>query len=265
MILNNRLLNIKKFYILCNWKLNKTVDETIKLIFQIDNQLNLLKCTDKLIEIIIFPSLIILEHVNRFIIHPNIKFGAQNISNHEQGPYTGEISSKILNEIGVNYVIVGHSERRLQYHENDYMIIDKIHIAIKNKLIPIVCVGENEQVLNISVVNKQIEFYLSHLNEDDINKVIFTYEPVCAIGKKQSINYSHICNVISLIRDKIKIHFGTKNAENTIIQYGGSIMQNNIFNFIVNKEINGLLIGRSSLEINSLISIVNTVIKYRFE
>ena len=264
MIFKKVLLDIRKFYILCNWKINKGVNDTIELIHQISNNLDLLKYTDALIEIIIFPSLIMLEHVNKLIVHSSIKFGAQNVSNYEQGSYTGEISSKILNEINVNYVIIGHSERRLQYYENDDMIIDKIHVALKNKLVPVICVGENEQYLNISIVNKQIEFYLSRLNKYNINKVIFVYEPTCAINKKEPINYSYICSVVSLIRNKIKEYFGIKSAKYAIIQYGGSIMRDNVFNYVKNKEINGLLIGRSSLEISSFINIVNIIIKHRF-
>jgi triosephosphate isomerase len=191
---------------------------------------------------------------------PNIELGAQNMYWEDEGAYTGEVSPIMLKELNVKYVIIGHSERRGYFGENDEVVNKKVEAAIAHKLTPIMCVGESleerENEKTQEVVRKQIFDGLKGSNAEDVEKIVIAYEPIWAIGTGRSATAQDANDVIRHIRALIGSQFGQEVAKEVRIQYGGSVKPKNINEFMGEPDIDGALVGGASLEAESFARIV---------
>ena len=191
----------------------------------------------------------------------NIKIGAQNMHFEESGAYTGEISGKMLKSIGVEYVIIGHSERRQYFNETDETVNKKIKAAFANGLKPIVCVGETleqrEAGQTVEIITSQIEKALDGLTEEQVENTIIAYEPIWAIGTGKTATAEQANETIKSIRDKICQMYGQMVSNGVIIQYGGSVKSTNAKEIFEMSDIDGGLVGGASLKPEEFSKIVN--------
>ncbi len=191
----------------------------------------------------------------------NIKIGAQNMHFEESGAYTGEVSGKMLKSIGVEYVIIGHSERRQYFAETDETVNKKVKAAFKYGLKPIVCVGETleerEEGKTIDVITKQTRLALDGLTEEEVKNTIIAYEPIWAIGTGKTATADDANDSIKKIREEISKIYGNNIAECVIIQYGGSVKSSNARELFTKSDIDGGLVGGASLKPEEFSKIVN--------
>lgn len=191
----------------------------------------------------------------------NIKIGAQNMHWEESGAYTGEVSGEMLKCIGVEYVIIGHSERRQYFNETDETVNKKVKAALRNDLKPIVCVGETleqrEAGKTEEVITSQTKLALEGLTEEQVQNTIIAYEPIWAIGTGKTATAEDANNSIKDIRNEIRKNYGQNIAENVIIQYGGSVKASNAKELFTTSDIDGGLVGGASLKVEEFANIVN--------
>ena len=191
----------------------------------------------------------------------NIKIGAQNMHFAESGAYTGEVSGKMLKSIGVEYVIIGHSERREYFAETDETVNKKLKAAFENELKPILCVGEKleqrEAGITDEIITKQTELALEGLTKEQVKNTIIAYEPIWAIGTGKTATSEDANNSIIAIRNKIKELYGAEVSEEVIIQYGGSVKSSNAKELFSTSDIDGGLVGGASLKPEEFSKIVN--------
>ena len=191
----------------------------------------------------------------------NIKIGAQNMHFEEKGAYTGEVSGAMLKSIGVEYVIIGHSERRQYFAETDETVNKKIKAAFANGLKPIVCVGESleekEAGKTSEIITNQTKLALEGLTNEQVRNTIIAYEPIWAIGTGKTATSEDANNSIICIRNKIAEIYGNDVAQDVIIQYGGSVKSSNAKELFNTSDIDGGLIGGASLKAEEFSKIVN--------
>lgn len=191
----------------------------------------------------------------------NIKIGAQNMHWEESGAYTGEVSGKMLKSIGVEYVIIGHSERRQYFNETDETVNKKIKAAFANELKPIVCVGETleqrEAGKTEEIITSQTKIALDGLTEEQVENTIIAYEPIWAIGTGKTATAEDANNSIKAIRNEIAKNYGQNIADKVIIQYGGSVKASNAKELFSTSDIDGGLVGGASLKVEEFANIVN--------
>ena len=239
-----------------NWKMNMLPNETIKMI---DELAPLVKDTNN--EVILCVPYTDLFYALLTAQETNIKIGAQNMHWEENGAYTGEVSGKMLKSIGVQYVIIGHSERRQYFAETDETVNKKIKAAFANDLKPIVCVGETleqkNQGLTEEIITNQTKLALEGLTNDQVQNTIVAYEPIWAIGTGKTATSEDANNSIKAIRNKIAEIYGNDVAENVIIQYGGSVKSSNAKELFSTSDIDGALVGGASLKAEEFSKIVN--------
>lgn len=251
---------MKKKLIIANWKMNKTYQEAQDFIIELKSFINKNPINCK---IIIAPPFVYISKAINILNNTNIKIAAQNVSEYLEGPYTGEISIKMLHSLKVNYVILGHSERRSLFQETDTIIEKKIKIALKYGITPIYCCGEsliernNKQKFEIN--KKQIETALFKLNEKEIHNIIIAYEPIWAIGTGVNANPIEIQEMHSFIRTLIKKKYSNSISESIQILYGGSINLENIKNIFLQQDVNGGLIGQCSLNPSKFLKIIKSI------
>ncbi|QJC28155.1 triose-phosphate isomerase [Enterobacteriaceae endosymbiont of Plateumaris braccata] len=248
---------MKPFLIIGNWKLNGSIIFVKDYINKIKKFLNKKKLD--YCKISIAPAYPYLYLFNIYLNNIQMSLTAQNVDIHLSGSFTGEISINMLKDIGVKYVIVGHSERRMFHKETDKYISKKFYIIKSNGLIPILCLGETELQKNMNqtkdICVKQIDVILNDYGIEAFNNTIIAYEPIWAIGSGQLANPIEVQKIHKFIREYIS-QKDFKISKNIIIQYGGSINENNMDMFIKQKDINGFLIGKASLTAEDFISIV---------
>ena len=191
----------------------------------------------------------------------NIKIGAQNMHWEEKGAYTGEISGEMLKAIGVEYVIIGHSERRQYFAETDETVNKKIKAALSFGLEPIVCVGETleqrENGVTEQIITSQVEKAFDGIKAEDLDKIIIAYEPIWAIGTGKTATKEDANATIMQIRKKLAQMYGQNEAEGVIIQYGGSVKSSNAKELFEMSDIDGGLVGGASLKPEEFAKIVN--------
>jgi triosephosphate isomerase len=247
---------MRKKVIAGNWKMNMDIHQSQKLVSEIINGLG----NDSEVEVIVCPPFTSLSEVSSLLKNTPIKLGAQNMYLEESGAYTGEISAGMLKSVGCEYVILGHSERRVIFNENDELISKKIKAALVKRLKPIFCIGESlEQKENgetIRVVSKQLEKGLEGINSEEVKNIIIAYEPVWAIGTGKTATPQQAQEVHSFIRELVAKNFSISVAENLIIQYGGSVKPDNSGELLSQKDINGALVGGACLKSDSFLSII---------
>ena len=238
-----------------NWKMNMTIDESNELI-------NKLKEVSKNnVEIKIAPSFTNLYYTISLLKNSGIEVIAQNVHSEKRGAYTGEISTEMLKSIGVNTVIIGHSERRKYFNETDLVLSKKVKASIENSLNVIFCVGEElserEKDNHFELIKTQITNGLLDLNSDEIKNIIIAYEPVWAIGTGMTANTQQIQEMHEFIRELINKKFGNEIADNIRILYGGSVKPNNAKEIFSLNDVDGGLIGGASLNFSDFHSIIN--------
>lgn len=241
-----------------NWKMNKDIHETAALIEDLNGRL---KDFHNEIGIVLCPPFTSLVVAKGLIKDKPIKLGAQNMSDKDDGAYTGEISARMLKAIGCEYVIFGHSERRQYFKETNEVINAKVHAALKAGLTPIICVGETleerESSVTTQIVSTQVKGVLAGLASADIGKVIIAYEPVWAIGTGRNATPAQANEVHKLIRKLVGQLYSWSVAEKLIILYGGSVSPSNALSLLSESDIDGALVGGASLKADSFMAIIN--------
>ena len=239
-----------------NWKMNMLPNEAMQFI---DTLVPLVKNTEN--EVILCVPYTDLFYSLLTAQGTNIKIGAQNMHFEESGAYTGEVSGKMLKSIGVEYVIIGHSERRQYFNETDETVNKKIKAAFANWLKPIVCVGETleqrEAGQTVEIITSQIEKALDGLAEEQVENTIIAYEPIWAIGTGKTATAEQANETIKSIRDKICQMYGQMVSNGVIIQYGGSVKSTNAKEIFEMSDIDGGLVGGASLKPEEFSKIVN--------
>lgn len=255
---------LMKTYIVGNWKLNFTVGEASiylhKLLKAMPNYRD--------IDVIVAPSTIALQPLSLQVDRHKIKLAAQNGFYRDYGAFTGETSFSQFRGI-VDYAIIGHSERRYIFREDDKMVMRKVAAAIRNKITPILCIGETESERTFGetadVIRDQLSGGLSEVGDDDIDKVIIAYEPVWAISSAKSAKLAtpdEVADAVALIRKTLKDLYG-KAGENVPVLFGGSVNPSNAGAYLTVPGVNGLLMGGSSLILSEFVDIIETAKRVR--
>lgn len=252
---------MRKKIVAGNWKMNKAFDEADDLLYNIVENLGA-DIYDK-VEVVICPPAVYLELATDVANETMIKVGAQNISSHESGAYTGEISALMLSSLDVDYCIIGHSERRKYFFETNDILSEKVLLALKYRITPILCCGEvlkeRESGSHFSVVENQLTESLFHLDENDFKKVVIAYEPVWAIGTGVNATPDQAQEMHAYIRDLIRNKYGSDTAQMTSILYGGSCNSKNAKELFGNPDVDGGLIGGASLDADEFVKVVKSV------
>lgn len=248
---------MRKTIVAGNWKMNMTPSQAKTLI----NELKPLVADSKNGCIICVPYTdlyVALEETKG----SNIEVGAENMYFEESGAYTGEIAPSMLEEMGVKYVIIGHSERREYFAETDISVNKKVHKAFEHNLIPIICVGESleqrEQGITFEHVAMQTKIALLGLSAEQVKKAIIAYEPIWAIGTGKTATSDQAQEVCAKIRQTVESVFGAEAAQAITIQYGGSVNAANSAELFAKPDIDGGLVGGASLKANDFSVIVNS-------
>jgi triosephosphate isomerase len=250
----------RKLIIAGNWKMNKTVAEALALMQ--DLKIELANITE--VDIVVCPPFTALSEVAKAVRGSNIRLGAQNMSEHGPGAYTGEIAAEMLKEFGVRYVILGHSERRQYYKESDELISRKARAAHAASLQPIICVGETlaerEAGQMKKVLEAQVHGSLTGLGKKEMAETIIAYEPVWAIGTGKTATTEQAQEAHAFIRGLLVKLFDEATARRVRIQYGGSVRPSNARELMSQPDVDGALVGGASLDARSFADIVKNSI-----
>lgn len=240
-------------FIAGNWKMNTTVTEAEKLVFEMLDRLDKMKAVEKAI----CPPFVSLVAVNMMLQNSSIKLGAQNMHFEIGGAYTGEISPLMLKEL-CEFVILGHSERRSYFGETDETVNRKIGAAFTNDLKPILCIGERleekEAGKTEEVVNRQVAAALDGIEPNP--SLVIAYEPIWAIGTGKAATGEQAAGTTQLVRDTLARIWDKGIAQDLRVLYGGSVTSANIAEFVSQPQIDGALVGGASLKANEFLSIV---------
>lgn len=239
-----------------NWKMYKTIAEAIDFVNGIKGSI---EGTE--VEVVLCAPYTMLLPLKEAVGGTNIKIAAQNMHWEQQGAYTGEISPLMLQEIGVEYCVIGHSERRQYFNETDETVNKKIHSALAHGIKPIVCIGETleqkEHGETDAVVKNQVVKALAGVDPSVIKDLVLAYEPIWAIGTGKTATAQDANEVIYGIRESVKELYGEDLYTEIRIQYGGSVKASNIEEIMNQEDIDGVLVGGASLKIDEFIQIVN--------
>jgi triosephosphate isomerase (TIM) len=250
----------RKLIIAGNWKMNKTAAEGVDLVKDLKMDLANIKEVD----IVVCPPFTALCEVSKVILHSNIRLGAQNMSEHMIGAYTGEIAAGMLKEFSVRYVILGHSERRMYQKESDELISKKALAAHAASIKPIVCVGEllaeREAGQTEKVLETQVKGSLAGLTKQQMEETIVAYEPVWAIGTGKTATSAQAQEAHAFIRKLLAGMFDETVARRVRIQYGGSVKPSNTRELMSQPDVDGALVGGASLETRSFADIIKNSI-----
>jgi triosephosphate isomerase len=247
---------MRKPIIAGNWKMYKTVSESMDLANLVKRGLSDVEDVD----IVLCPPFTSLSDVHEVILETNIALGAQDVHWEKEGAFTGEISAPMLKNIGCEYVIIGHSERRQYFEETNATVNRKVKAALAEGLKPIVCVGEKIEERRagktFDVIADHVENSLAGLSKEDMQKTVIAYEPVWAIGTGVNATDEQAEEAHKYIRDLLKKIYDSATAAEVRIQYGGSVKPDNIKGIISQPDVDGALVGGASLKAESFIQIV---------
>jgi len=250
----------RKLIIAGNWKMNKTVAEALDLVNGLKRELASIKEVD----IVVCPPFTALESVSKAILDSNIRLGAQNMSEHNFGAFTGEICAPMLKEFSVRYVILGHSERRQYQKESNELIARKALAALAASLKPIVCVGETlaerEGGRTEQVLETQVRGSLAGLTKEQAAETIIAYEPVWAIGTGKTATTEQAQAAHAFIRGLLTSMFDDAVARKLRIQYGGSVKPSNARELMSQPDVDGALVGGASLTVRDFSDIIKNSI-----
>lgn len=255
---------MRKKIVVGNWKMNKTFDEGTQLVDEIIKEL-VPHSTDHVLKIIAPPFIHLAALSEKLKSLNGFEVAAQNCHQLSNGAYTGEVSAAMIASTGANYVIIGHSERRLYFGENNSLLAQKVNIALANKLTPIFCIGENlvERNANqhLEAVLKQLKEALFHLSPADFSRLIIAYEPVWAIGTGVTATVHQAQGMHNYIRSEINKKYGKEVSTTISILYGGSCNAKNAKELFACIDVDGGLIGGASLVATDFAVIINSVAK----
>ncbi len=247
---------MRKPIIAGNWKMYKTLDEALKLVDEIRKEA---EKTD--VEVVVCCPFTVLGEAKKVIEGSKLKLGAQNMHWEDEGAYTGEISAIMLKDLGVDYVIIGHSERRQYFKETDEIVRKKVNKAIEKGLKPILCVGETleerDQNKTFDIVKSQTLVALQNVSGDIMKDLVIAYEPVWAIGTGKTASSQDANEVVAYIRSLLEEKYGVDISEEVRIQYGGSVKPSNATEIMNEVDIDGALVGGASLKAEEFLQIVN--------
>lgn len=244
-----------------NWKMNLSFSEADELLFNITEGLSEMDLKNK--EVVVCPPFPYLEMATDLSAEHPIRVGAQNMSQYSAGAYTGEISAAMLEAMDVDYVIIGHSERRQHFGETDEILAAKVKLALAHDILPIFCCGEvleeRESGKHAEVVKRQLETGLFHLDEEDFFQITIAYEPVWAIGTGRTATPEQAQEMHALIRKLIAARYAPDLAMEISILYGGSCNAGNAAELFAQADVDGGLIGGASLKADEFLKIVRSL------
>ncbi len=247
---------MRKIIIAGNWKMNKTVEQAVQFVNEYKNkQVEI----NNNVEAVICAPATQLYALKQAAQGTNIKIAAQNCYFEKSGAFTGEVSAEMLTEL-VEYVVLGHSERREIFLENDELINEKVKAVLAAKLKPILCVGESleqrEAGVTDAVVAEQLNKNLKDISVSDLTNIVVAYEPIWAIGTGKTATAEQAQETIANIRKHLTTMYSNDAAQSVVIQYGGSVKPNNVAEIIGKEDIDGALVGGASLEVNDFIGLL---------
>ena len=252
---------MRKKIVAGNWKMNKTFEEAQALASEVVNMVK--DEANNEAQVVLCPSFPFLPVISKAVAgSSNIHVGAQNCHQQESGAYTGEVSAPMLQSVGVTYVILGHSERRQYFQEDNQLLEAKVKAVLKQGLHPIFCIGESleqrEQDLTFSVLETQLKEGLFHVSNEDFERVVIAYEPIWAIGTGKTASSQQAQEVHAFIREQIARAYDAAAAQNTTILYGGSCNPANARELFACPDIDGGLIGGASLKSRDFVDIIKS-------
>ena len=245
----------RKTIIAGNWKMNKTASETKKFA----EELKAIMPKAKWCEVVVCVPAVNIQTAIKAFKDMRVSVGAENLFYEKSGAYTGEVSADMLKDLGVKYVIIGHSERRQYFGETDVTVNKKVHAALDAGLHPIICVGESleqrEMGITMELVALQVKAALSGVGAEKVRKCVIAYEPVWAIGTGKTATAEQAAEVCTLIRTTIRHLYGARIARSVTIQYGGSMKP--AAELLAQPDIDGGLIGGAALKSGEFVDIIN--------
>lgn len=240
-----------------NWKMNKTIKEGLDFISEIKEQVS----SNNDVDAVICAPFTQLHALSAAVEGTNIKIAAQNMHFEANGAFTGEVAVSNLVELGLEYVVIGHSERREMFNETDETCNKKVLVALENNINPILCVGESlsqrEGEETKEVVTAQVKKGLLNVDANVASKVVVAYEPIWAIGTGKVATSEQAQETCMWIREEVSNLFGTEVADNMRIQYGGSVKPANVSELMSKEDIDGALVGGASLVSSDYVELVN--------
>lgn len=247
---------MRKPIIAGNWKMNKTYSEAKALL----EEIKALELSED-VEAVVCPPFTNIALAKELLEGTNVKVGAQNAYPKDSGAFTGEVSVAFLKDLAVDYVILGHSERREYFKESDQDINEKVKAVLSHGLVPILCCGETleerESGKEKEKVKSQIEADFEGLEAKDFENIVIAYEPIWAIGTGKTASADDAEEMCGYIRQLIREQFGDEASEKVRIQYGGSVKPENVSEIMSKENIDGALVGGASLEAESFSKLVN--------
>jgi triosephosphate isomerase len=248
---------MNKQFVAGNWKMNLTLVEARDLATKLCDAL----ANSDAVDVGVFPSYVFLNDICEILSGSNVTVGAQNMNQENSGAFTGEVSGPMLRDVGCTHVIIGHSERRIIFHETNSMINLKIKAALSYSLSPIFCVGEKQEERDANrtndVIGCQLSDGLEGLTTEQVKELTIAYEPVWAIGTGKTASPEQANEVHAFIRNTIESKYDNETAKSIRIQYGGSVNPKNVRDLLGQPEIDGALVGGASLEANSFLEIIS--------
>ena len=248
---------MRKKIVAGNWKMNTTYSEAKDLAAGV---LNGDKVND--VDVILFPPAIYAAELAIDLSTSSVQVGVQNVSEHDSGAYTGELSASMLQSVQMSHAIVGHSERRAYFNESNDVLALKVNQLLSHQITPIYCCGETlderESDNHFGVVENQLEEGLFHLSEQGILSCVIAYEPVWAIGTGKTASSDQAQEMHAHIRQLVAGHYGEDISQNVSILYGGSCKPSNAKELFANQDVDGGLIGGASLSVDDFLAIVNS-------
>ncbi len=250
---------MRKKIVAGNWKMHKNSEQTEDLL----NELIAKIPTDTNTQVIVAPTFVNLASAVDHLEFTTIDVAAQNVHEAESGAFTGEISADMLKSIGVDIVILGHSERRAIFHESDALIANKVNTALEHDMMVIFCFGEElkdrQSKNHFNVVENQLRDGLFHIESKDWESIVLAYEPVWAIGTGETASPEQAQEMHEFIRETVRKAFGSDIAENVSILYGGSVKPENAKEIFSKPDVDGGLIGGAALKADDFVAIVNAI------
>jgi len=246
---------MRKKIVAGNWKMNNGLSETIELINNLKQNLS-----DSDVKVMIAPSYPFLKTAVDQVGDGSIEVISQNINDNKSGAYTGEVSIDMLNSIGVNTTLIGHSERRAYYNEDDALLLKKINLALESNMDIIFCFGEElkDRKSNsyFDIVKAQLENTVMKLEPNSWKNIVLAYEPVWAIGTGETASAEQAQEIHKFVRNCISEHFSSEIADNVPILYGGSVKPSNAVEIFNKKDVDGGLIGGAALNAHDFVEII---------
>jgi triosephosphate isomerase len=250
---------MRKKIVAGNWKMHKNAIQTAELLNELKTQV----AAENNAQVIVAPTFVNLDLATTLLESTTIKVAAQNMHQAESGAYTGEISADMLTSIGVDTVILGHSERRAIFHETDALIASKVDTALQHDMTVIFCFGEElkdrQSATHFNIVENQLRDGLFHIEAKSWEKIVLAYEPVWAIGTGETASPEQAQEMHEFIRETVRKAFGSDIAEDVSILYGGSVKPDNAKEIFSKPDVDGGLIGGAALNAKDFLTIVNAI------